>query len=104
MKLKVIVLDEAEEELSEAHGHYELHCPGLGGEFRLAVDETITRIVEGAAVPIAVPGVEDRTIRRVIVNRFPYSLVFMTHHGEVWILAFAHHHRRPGYWRDRVRP
>ena len=94
-----VILDE---ELTEAHTYYERQCTGLGRELRSAIDETLGGIAEGIAVPTRVPGVEDPAIRRVLVKRFPYSVVFMKHDNAVWILAFAHHHRRPGYWRDRA--
>lgn len=103
MSLEIIVLTDAEEELSGAHDHYELQCPGLGDEFRLAVDETLAKLADGASIPMTVPGVEDPAIRRVFVKRFPYTVVFMEHGGACWVLAFAHQHRRPGYWRDRTR-
>ena len=63
---EIIVLAEAEEELSEAHGHYEGRCVGLGTEFRRAIGEAVERLAEGAAVSIAVPGVEfARTVATV---------------------------------------
>jgi toxin ParE1/3/4 len=42
--------------------------------------------------------------RRVLVKRFPYSIVFIDYKDDLWVVAFAHHHRRPGYWRERLKP
>ncbi len=103
MSLEIIILADAEEELSEAHDHYDQQHPGLGSEFRRAVEETLVRLAEGTSVPMAVPGVDDSAIRRVFVKRFPYAVVFMAHDEACWVLAFAHHHRRPRYWRDRTK-
>lgn len=104
MSREIIVLDEAEEEFFEAQDWYEAARPGLGVEFRQAVDEAIGRLAEGTSVPTTVPGVSESSgVRRIFVKRFPYSVVFVEHGTELWILAFAHHHRRPGYWRDRKR-
>ena len=36
-----------------------------------------------------------------LLNGFPNSIVFIEH-GEDLCVAFAHHHRRPGYWRERL--
>lgn len=102
MNCEVVVLDEAEEELTEAHDWYEANRPGLGLEFRLAIEEAMRRLIEETAAALPIPGVNPSSgIRRVFVKRFPYSIVFMEHGNAVWILAFAHHHRRPGYWRTR---
>lgn len=34
--------------------------------------------------------------------RFPYGVIYATDPEEIVILAIAHMHRRPGYWRDRL--
>lgn len=39
--------------------------------------------------------------RRMIVQHFPYSIVYTIAGDEVRILAVAHHRRRPGYWLRR---
>jgi toxin ParE1/3/4 len=40
--------------------------------------------------------------RRFVLLHFPYSTVYLT--LEVgYIVAVAHHRRRPGYWRRRLR-
>ena len=40
--------------------------------------------------------------RRARVSRFPYSIVFLETPGRLRVIAVAHDHRRPGYWRDRA--
>jgi ParE toxin of type II toxin-antitoxin system, parDE len=39
--------------------------------------------------------------RRIMVRRFPFSLVYGSFEGHLVIVAVAHGSRRPGYWRDR---
>ena len=46
--------------------------------------------------------VEDGRARQLIFTGFPYDLVYIVHGDVVSILAVAHHHRRPGYWRERL--
>jgi plasmid stabilization system protein ParE len=41
-------------------------------------------------------------IRRALLARFPYALVFLVREDEVRVLAVAHAKRRPGYWLSRV--
>ncbi len=105
MSQLLIVLDEAEDELIEAEKWYEGQRPGLGREFRTAIDEGMERLLKAplAASPIVnLPS--SLVARRVLVKRFPYSIVFIEHGEDLWVVAFAHHRRRPGYWRERLEP
>lgn len=40
-------------------------------------------------------------LRRFVLRRFPFSIVYRLTSGQVEVLAVAHGRRRPGYWRDR---
>lgn len=39
--------------------------------------------------------------RRLMIRRFPYSLIYTVVGEQIRILAVAHHSRRPDYWRNR---
>jgi toxin ParE1/3/4 len=41
--------------------------------------------------------------RRYVLHQFPFSIVYRNLEEEVLVLAVAHGHRRPGYWRKRLR-
>ena len=41
--------------------------------------------------------------RRYLLHQFPFSLVYRFHDAEVFVLAVAHAHRRPGYWSKRLK-
>lgn len=41
---------------------------------------------------------------RVAVRRFSYHVIYVETADAVRVLALAHDRRRPGYWRDRLRP
>jgi plasmid stabilization system protein ParE len=40
--------------------------------------------------------------RRMLLRRFPYFVVFRETATRLEVVAVAHGHRRPGYWRDRI--
>jgi len=40
--------------------------------------------------------------RRLILRRFPYSMIYRVDSVRIVIVAVAHNSRRPGYWRDRL--
>lgn len=104
MSRSLIVLEEAEIELSEAAAWYETQRAGLAHEFLTAIAEAMDRLMETPDIAPPTPGVSVETgARSVFVKRFPYSIVFVEHQDELWVVAFAHQRRRPGYWRTRTR-
>ncbi|MFN7573325.1 MAG: type II toxin-antitoxin system RelE/ParE family toxin [Betaproteobacteria bacterium] len=42
--------------------------------------------------------------RRIVLRRFPFSAVFRATCEVAVVFAVVHHRRRPGYWKDRLRP
>ena len=42
--------------------------------------------------------------RQWILPRLPYSVIYHESDDEVRIIAFAHHKRKPGYWKRRLKP
>ena len=40
--------------------------------------------------------------RRVLVWRFPFSIIYFLESGQIVVVAVAHQSRRPDYWRVRV--
>jgi len=92
----------AEDELAGAALWYEGKQPGLGTAFVELIDQAVERIRSGVLPSNPVPGVtRNRNARRVLLRRFPYSIVFYENMDEIVIVAFAHSSRRPGYWRSR---
>ncbi len=88
---------EAEEEFSNAVDYYEEVEPGLGYEFSVEVYETICRAAE---FPKSWSVIED-DIRRSLVTRFPYGILYTEIAGDIYILAVMHLHRHPDYWKNR---
>jgi plasmid stabilization system protein ParE len=42
-----------------------------------------------------------RRCRRLVLGRFPFSIVYMLRGGCIEVIALAHQRRRPGYWVGR---
>jgi toxin ParE1/3/4 len=40
--------------------------------------------------------------RRLVLQRFPFSVVYLDNANVVNVVAVAHNKRRPGYWKDRL--
>ena len=39
--------------------------------------------------------------RKRIVSGFPYNIIYRVWQDYIYLVAVAHHSRRPGYWRKR---
>jgi hypothetical protein len=102
MTRKVRILGAAADEAAEAAAWYEMQRSGLGVEFERAVDAALD-LLEEDIVPLSpVPGAAgERGAKRLILKRFPYDVVVRYLGSEILVIAFAHHSRRPGYWRNR---
>ncbi|MBI4701670.1 MAG: type II toxin-antitoxin system RelE/ParE family toxin [Deltaproteobacteria bacterium] len=102
--LPLSVEPEAEEELAEAVDWYEAREPGLGAALFAEVDAAVFGLRRRELPGVTVPHVRaELPVRRVLLARFPYAVVFLDASDELHVLAVAHHRRRPGYWRDRLR-
>jgi toxin ParE1/3/4 len=95
----------AAEEAVEAAAWYERERPGLGREFESAIHSALD-LLEQSIVPLSVlPGMAGaRGVKRLILRRFPYAIIVFEATDTLVVIAFAHHARRPGYWRHRMRP
>jgi toxin ParE1/3/4 len=75
--MRLEVHSEAREEFLQAVSFYDARVPGLGLRF-------ITEI------------------QRCVGDKFPYSIVYVVLADVLFVLAYAHGSRRPGYWRTRA--
>ena len=94
---RFVFRSEARTELREARDWYETQSPGLGLEFGRAVDAALAAIRRH---PEAYPVVEE-DIRRAILRRFPYQLLYYCEGADLVVLACYHHRRDPQGWRSR---
>jgi plasmid stabilization system protein ParE len=91
-------LDVAQAELDEAVAYYDSESAGLGSRFLIEVLATLDRI---ASYPEAWPSFGPDA-RRCLTRRFPYGIVYQVLSKGILIIAVAHLHREPGYWRERA--
>lgn len=88
----------AEQELVEAVDYYEEQKPGLGLEYLEEVEHAVDFLIRYPEAGSIVQG----SLRRLVLPRFPYSLLYrILENDRIRILALAHHKRRPQYWHDR---
>lgn len=88
---------EADAEFLAAARYYEVQAENLGCDFFVAVERTYQRL---AAFPESGRPFGSR-LRPALVPGFPYGLIDRVESERLLIVAVAHLHRRPGYWRAR---
>lgn len=89
---------EADDEFMDAISYYEDCEIGLGLDFSREVYATIQNAGD---YPTMWPEVEDE-IRRCLVHRFPYGVLYSVEKDGIFILAVMHLHRDPDYWKHRL--
>jgi plasmid stabilization system protein ParE len=85
-------------ELKSAISWYLEQNEATANKFVAAVDRAIDLIIES---PRRWPAGELET-QRFVLQRFPYAIIYQDKESVVTILAVAHGHRQPGYWKDRL--
>ena len=87
----------AERELNQAAQYYALGSPGLGSSFLKEVDRCLQSIEDHPEAGVIVRG----SVRRRLLRRFPYALLYKVKPSGIRILAVMNLKRRPTYWVGR---
>ena len=95
--MKISLLPLAQTELDDAFSWYEEQVVGLGYEFLDGFDQSVRLI---ASFPELFEQIEEG-VRRSLVNRFPYGIIYGIDGDQIVIIAVAHLKRKPNYWMER---
>lgn len=88
----------ARAELHDARNWYLGRSAVSATAFSSTIDNAIWRI---SYSPHSFPRAEYGT-RKLILQRFPFSIFYRIREFEIEVVAVAHQKRRPGYWSDRT--
>lgn len=97
MKYKLLVSPEAEADIEKAFEWYEERGEGLGRDFVLKARNSIEKI---AARPLSYPISLGKT-RRILLDRFPYSVFYVVVGDVVKVTGCIHQRRHPRVWKSR---
>ena len=96
--LPIRLLPEAKDEFDAAVDWYEQQRPGLGTAFLERVRETFARIASNPQLHAAV----HQDVRRAVVRKFPYGVLYKEEAGEIVVVAVFHSARDPNIWQGRA--
>ena len=97
MTLPIDFRPDAELDLQYAHRWYEARQRGLGDAFVGRIDDNLYNI---SRFPNAYPAVHGE-IRRCVLRRFPYSILYIVERARIVVLAIFHERRDPEDWKER---
>ena len=98
MSLPITFHRAASAEFIEASTWYEGKRLGLGLEFIAEIDRCVSLASKN---PLQFAVVRE-DIRRVVANRFPYSVYFRAEKHRIVVLAVFHGNRNPTIWQARA--
>ena len=88
----------AREEFLAAIDYYNDAEHGLGMAFYTEVESAIALIESYPDLWTEIGG----GIRRCLVRRFPFAILYSREAGHVFVYAIMHTKREPNYWRNRL--
>jgi toxin ParE1/3/4 len=97
--MPISFLPEADQEMIEAALYYHSQSFGLGMDYLSEVEHAVHSI---AASPHTWPILQG-DLRRRLIRRFPYGVLYRIDPEEIVIVAIAHLRKKPGYWKKRVK-
>jgi len=88
---------EAAKELTSSIQYYEERSTGLGAEFLDEIEEAIAQ----ALVHPKSGSLLTKRDRRILLDRFPFEIIYGISENVITITAIKHMKRKPGYWESR---
>jgi len=97
MNRPLFLRPEAKQDIREAFDWYEGERSGLGREF---LDEARTALRHVQEHPLRYPKIRGET-RRNLLNRFPFSILYVVEDDRIVVIACFHGKRDPRIWQAR---
>jgi len=98
MAYRIRIRPEARADLLDAFQWYQAQREGLGHDFKLCIDEVMSKLCKH---PNIYPAVHHQ-IRRAFIRRFPFGIFYLVENETVVVLAVLHARRDPENWKARI--
>lgn len=90
--------EEARLDIQETIDWYDSRRMGLGKEFLLSLDNAINNLQVN---PFQYP-CQYNEVRRILLKRFPYQVIFVVNNQNIGVLGVLHTSRNPTIWKKRA--
>ena len=97
--MKILFDELASLEYQDAIEFYELEVQGLGLRFKEEIKRALRNLIKFPDMG----SIEKADIRRCILHKFPYKILYSNEGELLYIIAIAHMHRAPNYWINRIK-
>ncbi len=98
MSLKIVFRPEAQSDLEDSFNWYENQRRGLGSEFFLCVEVCLEKIGRNPKLFSVVY----KDLRRALIRRFPYQVLYQEKEDKIIIFAIFHVKRNSKIWEKRL--
>lgn len=99
MAVTIEIHDEAKRELDAAGAFIAADHPNAAADFMDAVLRDLEILRE---YPLAGKQLRRSRLRRFVIDGWRHSIIYAVNDQMIFVFAFAHQSRRPGYWRSRL--
>jgi plasmid stabilization system protein ParE len=96
--MKVLFLELAEQELYDSISYYEEQQINLGSRLKNEIYSALIRIQRFPSMFVETK----KDIRKCVINKFPFNILYSIEENQIIVIAIAHHHRKPDYWVGRI--
>ncbi len=96
--MKILVVDQAEDDLVEGYNFYEAQTSGLGAYFL----DCIYSDVESLVLYAGIHRIVHKNCRRMLSERFPFAIYYTVSGDKIKIHAIIDCRRDPAWIRDRL--
>lgn len=98
MTARLVFRPEALQELFESAEWYEARGKALSADFLRMIENYLETLQQNPFQYQVILG----RVRRAVLPRFPYSIIYSVSEDELLVIACFHGRRDPGHWRKRL--
>ena len=95
--LKIKFQEHSKYDFDEAKHYYKTQEENLYKKFKYDLEQSLNRIL---SFPNLYPNI-DTNIKKCVLNKFPYTILYTIKNDTIYILAIANHHKNPKEYKNR---
>jgi len=99
--MRLEIVEPALDEVTKAIQHHRAISVSLAADFASEPNRSLALIASQPRA-WAITGSKRSKLRKRVMARFPYAVIYRVESDRVRVFAVTHHSQRPGYWRSRI--